>query len=76
MQTPLRLTVEDFVNKEQPRGRSRLAHYDDELRLLKARGYGLDQMREFLKANGITVTVAAISAYFKKSQKSPLLQRV
>lgn len=65
------LTVNDFLSREKPKGggvrRSRLAPFDRDLRKLKKEGYSLEQMREFLQANDVQVTVAGISAYLNKS---------
>ncbi len=66
----LRVSADEFARKTRPRGerQSRLAPFDAELRTLRTKGYGLDQLREFLKENGVTVTVATVSAYLRKKQ--------
>ena len=75
----LTLSADEFAQREQPRGdstrRSRLAPFDRDLQSLRTRGFSLDQLRTFLGENGVDVTVAAISAYLRKTQKEQIQPR-
>jgi DNA-binding transcriptional MerR regulator len=45
-----------------------MADYWDDIKKLRAAGCTLEQVREFLAANGVAVSVAAISKYIKRRE--------
>lgn len=56
------MDVEEFKGRVKPAARrSRLAPYRDAISQLRADGYTLNQVREFLAINGVDITVAGIS---------------
>lgn len=62
------VSAAQFQAMQQPSRRtSKLKPFDKDLRVLRSKGYTLSQMQEFLAANQVTVTAAAISAYLIKS---------
>lgn len=63
------LSVVEFANQVPPahtQTRGRLQAHAEALAYLKAQGYSLAQMREFLLTQGVAVSRAAISAYFNR----------
>lgn len=70
------LSVTQFIQKNAPAGGQRSSvlepHYGN-LTKLKAEGYSLKQMQDFLAGHGIEVTRAAISTFLtRKSNGKPL----
>ena len=69
------ITADDFMRKPPRRRRGRpslLAPYADDLAKMKASGYQLADMREFLELNEVKVGVSTISMFFaRKAKASP-----
>jgi hypothetical protein len=66
------ITADDFMRTPPRRRRGRpslLAPYADDLALMKAKGYKLDEMQEFLELNEVKVGVSTISMFFTRKDK-------
>lgn len=64
----VQMDADSFLKQNAPRPRSAMADYWDDIKKLRAAGCTLEQVREFLAANGVTVSVAAISKYIKRRE--------
>lgn len=62
------MDADSFLKQNAPRPRSAMADYWEDIKKLRAAGYTLEQVRSFLAANGVTVSVAAISKYIKRRE--------
>lgn len=62
------MDADSFLKQNAPRPRSAMADYWDDIKKLRAAGCTLEQVREFLAANGVAVSVAAISKYIKRRE--------
>lgn len=62
------MDADSFLKQNAPRPRSAMADYWDDIKKLRAAGCTLEQVREFLAANGVAVSIAAISKYIKRRE--------
>jgi len=62
------MDADSFLKQNAPRPRSAMADYWDDIKKLRAAGCTLEQVREFLAANEVVVSVAAISKYIKRRE--------
>lgn len=61
------MDVNEFMQKVMPAGkRSRIAPFFSEVQTLRKRGFSPEQIREFLSANGVKVSVGGLSAYLSR----------
>lgn len=63
----LLMDVNEFRTMVAPGGKnSRLAPFWSEIKALRADNYTLDQVLEFLKANGVEITITGLSKYIQR----------
>jgi len=61
------MKAEEFLKRITPAARrSKLAPHFEDINKLRAAGCTLDQVCEFLRENGVTMTVAGLSAYLRR----------
>lgn len=61
------MKAEEFLKRVTPAARrSKLVPYLEDINKLRAAGCTLDQVCEFLRENGVTMTVAGLSAYLRR----------
>lgn len=61
------MKIEDFEKQVQPAGkRSRLEPFRVQIATLKGKGYTNGQVLEFLKANGVSVSLEAVRKYVNR----------
>ena len=66
------MKAEDFQAEHEPkRRRSRLAPYLGDIRELRNDGCTLEQIREFLAFNKITISIRGLTAYLRRQDKNP-----
>lgn len=72
---PPRISADEFMRKP-PRGRrgrpSSLAPYAADLKKMRDNNYGLAELQEYLKLNGVVVGVSTISMFFARQQEKPV----
>jgi len=61
-----RISVEQFKQRVQPAGRSKLDLFRDDLLALCSNGYSLDQLLEFLALNEVQVAKSTLHGYLKR----------
>jgi len=65
------MKAEDFEAQNAPKGRrSRLAPYLTDIRKLRDDGYTLEQIREFLALNKISISIRGLTAYLQRQAKT------
>jgi len=62
------LNVEDFLKQNKPASGSKLAPFLNDLRRLRSLGYSLRQVKSYLEAQEVYVSVQNISAYLQRHQ--------
>jgi len=62
------LNVEDFLKQNKPASGSKLAPFLSDLRRLRSLGYSLRQVKSYLEAQEVYVSVQNISAYLQRHQ--------
>lgn len=63
------MDANEFLKKVPPGARrSKLAPWLDDIRNLRASDYTLEQVCTFLEANGVTITIAGLSAYLRRME--------
>ena len=63
------MDADDYLKAVPPASRrSKLAPWLADIRKLRANGYTLEQVREFLAKNGVEITIAGVSAYVKRME--------
>lgn len=63
------MDANEFLKRVKPAAkRSRLAPFLDDINKLRGEGCTLDQVREFLAANGVEISVAGLSKYIKRQE--------
>lgn len=66
------MDADEFLKRVEPAAkRSRLAPFLDDIKKLRGEGCTLDQVREFLAANGVTISVAGLSKFLKRQEEKP-----
>jgi len=66
------MKAEEFKTQQKPKGRrSRLAPYLGDIRKLRNDGYTLEQIREFLALNQISISIRGLTAYLQRQEKIP-----
>jgi DNA-binding transcriptional MerR regulator len=60
------MDLDEFLEKESPATRSKLAPWLKDIQTLRSKGYTLEQVRKYLAFNGVTITVAGLSAYLRR----------
>lgn len=61
------MDLDNFRKMVAPGGKnSRLAPFWPEIKALRADNYTLDQVLEFLKANGVEITITGLSKYIQR----------
>jgi hypothetical protein len=65
------MDADEYLQRVTPASpRSRLAPYVDELFKLQAGGCTIDQLREFLQLNGVTIGRSGISMFLSRRRRS------
>lgn len=63
------MDADDYLKAVPPASRrSKLAPWLADIRKLRANGYTLEQVREFLSQNGVEISIAGVSAYVKRME--------
>ncbi len=62
------MNVEDFLKQNKPASGSKLAPFLTDLRRLRSLGYSLRQVKSYLEAQEVYVSVQYISAYLQRHQ--------
>ncbi|GEM_PF-2219074 len=62
------MNVEDFLKQNKPASGSKLAPFLNDLRRLRSLGYSLRQVKSYLEAQEVYVSVQNISAYLQRHQ--------
>lgn len=61
------MDANEYLKKVAPGARrSKLAPWLEDIRKLRANDYTLEQVCAFLEANGVTITIAGLSAYLRR----------
>lgn len=75
-----KMEILEYMSKNKPKGRRSLVSlYHNDILELKRAGYSLEQMKEYLEANGVNVVASTLSKYFKRhfreqGKKPPALE--
>ena len=68
------MDASEFLKKITPAGkRSRLAPYWEDIQKLRLSGCTLEQVCEFLAANGVQMSIAGLSKYIKRREEKSSL---
>jgi hypothetical protein len=61
------MNADEFLKQVTPAAqRSRLAPYGNDIAKLRDKGCSLEQVCQFLAANGVQITIAGLSKYLRK----------
>lgn len=61
----MKLTLEEFLGKNKPAGRSKLDRFINEIFELKNQGFSLDQILDFLSINEVKVSKSTLHFFIK-----------
>lgn len=62
------MDIEKFLKENVPHSHSKMANHWNEIKILRKKGFTLEQVRKFLALNGVTVSVTTISGYIKRRE--------